>query len=103
MRSWNIANLSTYHARIAEGRLPTTGSEELRPEQMVTEAIFLGLRSDGLDTARFDLQFGRRFLVEHEQSVESLVKDGLARLDGTVLRLTKKGYLVFDEICATFG
>ncbi|MEK6651179.1 MAG: radical SAM family heme chaperone HemW [Bacteroidota bacterium] len=103
MRSWNIANLSTYHARIAEGRLPTTGSEELRPEQMVTEAIFLGLRSDGLDTARFDLQFGRRFLVEHEQSVESLVKDGLARLDGTVLRLTKKGYLVCDEICATFG
>jgi oxygen-independent coproporphyrinogen-3 oxidase len=99
-RSWNIANLSTYQARLSEGRLPTTGTEELGADQLMTEAIFLGLRSDGLNIDQFDRRFGRRFLEDHQRSVDSLIQGGLARVEGPVLRLTKKGYLVCDEICA---
>ena len=100
-RWWNIANLSTYASRLRDGALPTAGEEELQPEQMMTEAVFLGLRSDGLDTANFDRRFGRRFLEDHRSRIEDLLRSGLARLDGAVLRLTSRGYLVCDEICAT--
>lgn len=102
-RSWNIANLSTYQARIAEGRLPTDGTEELKKNQLMTEAVFLGLRSDGLNTKSFDEHFDQRFMEQHRSVVEGMVRDGLARIDGPVLRLTKKGYLVCDEICAGFA
>jgi oxygen-independent coproporphyrinogen-3 oxidase len=103
VRSWNIANLSTYLSRLTRGELPTAGEEQLGREQLMTEAIFLGLRSDGIDLDRFEREFGRRLLDERRPLVDALVAEGLATVRPPVLRLTSKGYVVCDEVCAKLG
>jgi oxygen-independent coproporphyrinogen-3 oxidase len=103
VRSWNIANVSTYLARLSEGQAPTSGEERLGREQLMTEAVFLGLRSDGIDLERFERDFGRRLTDEHRPFVDDLLSEGLATLERGVLRLTAKGYVVCDEVCAKLG
>jgi oxygen-independent coproporphyrinogen-3 oxidase len=103
VRSWNIANLSTYLLRLTQGQLPTAGEERLGREQLMTEAMFLGLRSDGIDLERFERDFGRRLADEHRPLVDDLLSEGLATLERGILRLTAKGYVVCDEVCAKLG
>lgn len=103
VRSWNIANLSTYLARLSQGQLPTAGEERLGREQLMTEAMFLGLRSDGIDLERFEREFGRRLTDEHRPLIDDLLAEGLATVERGMLRLTAKGYVVCDEVCAKLG
>jgi oxygen-independent coproporphyrinogen-3 oxidase len=103
VRSWNIANLSTYLSRLSQGQLPTAGEERLSREQLMTEAIFLGLRSDGIDLDRFEREFGRTLLHERRTLIDDLVGEQLAIVEPPILRLTSKGYVVCDEVCAKLG
>jgi len=101
-RWWNIPNLQTYCDRLGQGLPPVAGEESLSALQMMEESIFLGLRSEGLDLARFRHRFGRDLRKEFRDVIDRLVRDGLARIEKSHLRLTRKGYLLCDEICQTF-
>ncbi len=103
VRTWNIANLSTYLSRLSLGQLPTAGEERLGQEQLMTESVFLGLRSDGLDLERFEREYGRRLLEERRSLIDDLVEGNLATIQDSMLRLTPKGYVVCDEVCAKLG
>ena len=101
-RSWNIANLSSYCARLESGQLPIVGMEHLTVDQLVEEEIFLGLRSEGIDLSRFRTRFGKDLISDHELQVRELLETSLAIVENGKLRLTSKGYPLCDEICATF-
>ena len=101
-RSWNVANLSDYCSKLELGQLPVIGLEHLAVNQLVEEEIFLGLRSEGIDLARFRTLFGRDLITGNELKVKDLLEASLAVIENGKLRLTAKGYPLCDEICASF-
>ncbi len=101
-RWWNIANVNGYAEKLERLSYPVSGEELLSRDQLKTEEILLGLRSTGLDVGGFLKRHDRDLVVEHKRFVEDLLTTNLAEFDGSVLRLTAKGYAVCDEICGAF-
>jgi oxygen-independent coproporphyrinogen-3 oxidase len=98
-RWWNCANISTYIAQLANRCLPLEGGEHLTEPQLIDEAIFLGLRSDGIDLKEYSKRFGRDLLKEFPSPIAEFEQQGLMQKEADRLRLTPKGYLLCDEIC----
>lgn len=101
-RWWNIAHTVGYAERLEKGVFPVAGEEELTKEQLHDEAVFLGLRSDGIDVAGFRKRFQKDLLVEHKSTIDHLLASNLAIHEEGRLRLTAKGYSLCDEICFSF-
>lgn len=100
-RWWNLASVVRYNEALEEGKLPLGGGEHLSDEQLREEALFLGLRSDGVDVASFRRRFVKDPASDPAPWFDDLIERRLAvRKDGRI-RLTPKGYLVCDEICAS--
>lgn len=94
----NVANLSTYTQKLSGGELPVAFRETVEARQLMNERIFLGLRSDGLDFARFAHDFGSGMPAAARTLADALVAEGKAFMAGDVLRLTQEGFLLCDEI-----
>jgi oxygen-independent coproporphyrinogen III oxidase len=99
-RWWNTANIMAYQRHLAEGTSPVQGSEELTLESLRSEYIYLRLRSEGIDQADFRLRFGADFVADNDRLIVECLAHGILEKQGSVLRLTKKGFLVCDELCA---
>ncbi len=100
-RWWNVANLTNYIARLEKQTVPVASSELLEQKQMMAEKIFLGLRSDGVELERLERDFSTQFPRRQRELITYLVEQKNAILESNGrLRLTPKGYLVCDEICA---
>ncbi len=98
-RRWfNIPNLSHYCESVRKNALPLLSDEAISPQQLQTERIFLGLRSDGLDLQQLKQDFGLD-LLETKGELIAALKDSVS-VEGATLRLTRKGYLLCDEICS---
>jgi oxygen-independent coproporphyrinogen III oxidase len=99
-RWWNVANVSHYCTSLRKNELPVASSEVLTSDQLRTERIFLGLRSDGLDLHRLEDDFGVTFSPAHAALIQQLVEERhLVAEGGGRLRLSPKGYVLCDEIC----
>jgi len=100
-RWWNVANLTNYITRLEENTAPVASSESLDPKQMLEERLFLGLRSDGVELGALEHDYSTQFPRQQREFVAHLVEQKNAILESNGrLRLTSKGYLVCDEICA---
>ena len=102
-RWWNISNIASYMEQLNKGTLPLAGGEHLSEAKLMEEAIFLGLRSEGIDFEQFHRRFGRNLSQENSSLISDLIQQERARVDNGRLRLTAKGYLVCDEICQSFS
>jgi len=97
-RWWNLPALGSYLQSLEAGKLPVGSHEDLDRTMLINERILLGLRSGGvalemLEEAGTNGQDGGRRSV-----VRTLVEEGLAESDSNTLRLTRRGFLVCDEI-----
>ena len=101
-RWWNVPSIVGYLDRLSDGDLPVAGSERLSPGQIIDEEIYLGLRSEGIDIEGFRKRHGKDVTVEHRALVDDLLEHQLAVVENGRLRLTLAGYMVCDEICASF-
>jgi oxygen-independent coproporphyrinogen III oxidase len=101
VRWWNVSSIVGYLDKLDQGVLPVAGHEHLTTAQLVEEEIFLGLRSEGIDIAGFRRRYGRDLMTEHRSKVGNLIESEMAIVQDGKLRLTSKGYLVCDEICAS--
>jgi oxygen-independent coproporphyrinogen-3 oxidase len=97
-RWWNVADLSTYVDRLRNGALPVESKEHVGARELLRERIFLGLRSSGVDLARLQRDFGYDLMARQGEKVQWLLAEKQAVLEGGILRLTSKGYLLCDEI-----
>jgi oxygen-independent coproporphyrinogen III oxidase len=88
-RWWNVRDLTTYMRRVEAGASPVVSGEALGSSELLTERVFLGLRSDGLDLSGTAVD---------ERLVGLLVQEGLVTLANGVMRLTRRGFPVCDEI-----
>jgi oxygen-independent coproporphyrinogen-3 oxidase len=96
----NGANVASYCEILFRGESPIAVTETLGERDLINERIFLGLRSDGLDLDLLREELGYSLSAGQEDTVRGLVQEGRAVLDGRRLRLTLRGYMICDEICA---
>jgi oxygen-independent coproporphyrinogen-3 oxidase len=99
-RWWNVRQISGYCEALASGRSPQTGRESLTPRELVTERIFLGLRSTGVDVDLLKRDTGFDLPARAGDVIRGLAEEGLALSADGLLRLTSRGFLLCDEIAA---
>jgi oxygen-independent coproporphyrinogen-3 oxidase len=103
-RWWNLRDVSAYMDRIHEGKTPEEERETLSREQLMMEAIFLGLRQlEGLDIAAFGHRFGIDFTRRFSPLIEELASTGHLTMEAGRCALTPCGMLLSDAISARFA
>lgn len=99
----NERNVLRYIERIEAGVDVVVERTELTPAEVRAEAVFLGLRlMRGLNARQYQIHFGVDLLTEHQAELKQFCDAGLIELDGDVLRLTRSGALLSNEVFAAF-
>ena len=109
-RWWNVNSLAIYQKKLLQGEPPVQSRETLTEEQQILEFIMLGLRrKEGIDLSGFEQKFAINFLSHFENVLEKLnfyQNNSNANkwlvLENGYLRLTRAGFMIYDEICGQF-
>jgi oxygen-independent coproporphyrinogen III oxidase len=102
-RYWNCADVKKYIQDLDAGKLPRAGEERLSTEQLMIEAIYLGLRqTTGIVMDAFDKKFGVSFNTMFKDTMAVLESKGLIVLSQNRCALTSGGLLYLDSIAAMF-
>jgi len=102
-RWWNVSNISAYIEQLNKRILPLSGGEHLSESKLMEEAVFLGLRSEGIDLDKYRKRFTHDLLIDNSSLIAELIQQGRARIENGRFQLTANGYLVCDEICQSFS
>jgi oxygen-independent coproporphyrinogen-3 oxidase len=97
-RWWNISNVSQYNSRLHNGELPRVSEDVVSSRELITERIFLGLRSDGVNLRKLCDEFGIALHQNQQAIIRDLVARDIATLENDTLRLTSQGFLLCDEV-----
>jgi len=97
-RWWNYSGLSFYLKSVIEKGNAEAGAEYLNGEQMLQEYVMLALRSGGIELNEFYSLFGKKWIEENRKELSLLNENGLIIYSSEKIKLTKKGYLLCDEI-----
>jgi len=102
-RFWNHDSVEKYNRDLAKGKLPMAGEESLSSEQLMIEAVHLGLRqTEGVFIDVFDQKFGVSFKKMFKAVTANLEEKGLIALSQNRCALTTKGMLYLDAIASLF-
>jgi len=97
-RYWNFRNLNKYNKLLQGNQVPTKGSELLSPKNRFEELIFLGLRADGINLNQIDCEFGIEAVIKLMNEIKRFKDDNFFNMKNDIISLTKKGYMVCDDI-----
>jgi oxygen-independent coproporphyrinogen III oxidase len=98
-RWWNKSSVRDYLQDIAGGKMPLENSEELGPDQLQLEALFLGLRTRaGIDLKLYQRQYGIDLVAEKKPMIEKLMENKLVQLERGFLFPTRHGLAVADSL-----
>lgn len=102
-RYWKYRDVSLYMQYLAAGRLPVEEKERLTGEQLMIEAIYLGLRmTRGIDLDKFTAMFNLDFRHVFQETIAGFEKDGLLTVSNRYCFLTRKGMALLDSITPAF-
>lgn len=103
-RRWsNERDVAGYVALIEQGKQPVVERVELTPDEVRAEAVFLGMRMmRGVSVDRYQKMFGIDLRESHQTELARFREAGLIEFDGDLLRLTRSGALLSNEVFATF-
>jgi oxygen-independent coproporphyrinogen-3 oxidase len=103
-RRWaNERDMSRYADLIEQEKTPIVERTELNEDEVRSESIFLGLRlMRGLDLADYRNRFGSDLLDRYDADIDRLVDAGLIIVDEGLMRLTRRGALLSNEVMSTF-
>lgn len=104
-RRWaNERDVAKYVDLVAEERSLIGERTELSEEDARSESIFLGLRlMCGLDLEDYRARFGADLRDEYNAELARLRDAGLIEIDEGLLRLTKRGALLSNEVFASLA
>jgi oxygen-independent coproporphyrinogen III oxidase len=104
VRRWNVKNVQEYIERLSNGKPPGSETEVLSREQLMIEAIYLGLRqSDGIDLGEFETRFAARFTDIFSRVLAELSSEGVVSIRENRCALTRNGMLYLDGIAGRFA
>lgn len=104
-RRWaNERDMARYAELIEQDKSPVVDRTELSDDEVRSESIFLGLRlMRGLDLADYRTRFGADLREVYSSEVARLRDAGLIEMDQDLMRLTKKGALLSNEVFAALA
>ncbi|HYR75153.1 MAG TPA: radical SAM family heme chaperone HemW [Pyrinomonadaceae bacterium] len=104
-RRWcNERDMAKYPDLIEHHQSPIVERTVLNEEDARSESIFLGLRlMRGLDLMKYQSRFGSNLKDEYDSDLVRLRDAGLVEIDREVLRLTKRGALLSNEVFAALA
>ena len=99
----NQRDVLKYVEMVESGASPVVEEQQLSATDVRAEAVFLGLRMmQGVDLRRYRESFGVDLRDEHADDLDRFCKAGLVELDGDLIRLTRTGALLSNEVFAAF-
>lgn len=100
----NTTSMQRYLATASRAEGPERATEEHLPAQAACgEAIMLGLRTrEGVELETVAARYGLDAEQEYGEIVRQLIEDGLARQEASSLKLTRRGILLANAVCAQF-
>jgi len=99
----NHRDVLKYVSVIESGESPVVNEQQLSQTDLRAEALFLGMRlMQGVDLLRYRESFGVDLRDEHAADLDRFCKAGLVELDGDLIRLTRTGALLSNEVFAAF-
>ena len=97
-RWWNFSSLKKYISEIEKNGNAVASSETLNEKQSHNEYIMLALRSSGIDLGEYQRKFGGDWINKNYSYLDNLKDDNFIVFNDKLIRLTKKGYALCDEI-----
>ena len=103
-RRWsNHRDVLKYVEMIESGGSPVVEEQQLTETDVRAEAVFLGMRlMQGVDLRRYRESFGVDLRDAHADDLDRFCKAGLVELEGDLIRLTRTGALLSNEVFAAF-
>jgi oxygen-independent coproporphyrinogen-3 oxidase len=99
----NLRDVNQYVSAIECGGSPVSEQRELTSDDTRAEAVFLGMRlMSGVDTKQYQRLFGVDLREEFGDDIARFQEAGLVELDGDMMRLTRAGALLSNEVFAAF-
>jgi oxygen-independent coproporphyrinogen-3 oxidase len=99
----NVASTEDYVARIGAGLAAEVERRELGPRDGLEEALFTGLRLvSGVNIDILGARYGVDVWTRYGAELDPFVREGLLVHERGVLRLTREGMLVANEIMEVF-
>jgi putative oxygen-independent coproporphyrinogen III oxidase len=95
---------ATYIGAIEAGESPESNSEQLSPELQRGETMMLGLRllREGVTDAEFEQRHGIRLSDAFGPTIDRFQEQGLLDRDDRGVRLTRRGLMLANDVCAAF-
>jgi len=103
-RRWsNHRDVLKYVEMVESGTPAVVEEQQLEQTDVRAEALFLGMRMmQGVDLRRYRESFGIDLRDAHAEDLDRFCKAGLVELDGDLIRLTRTGALLSNEVFAAF-
>jgi oxygen-independent coproporphyrinogen-3 oxidase len=103
-RRWrNVAGTEDYIQRVASQLETIADVRVLSEQERLEEALFTGLRlTDGLPVREIDAAFRVDVWDRYGAALQRFVSAGLLERSPEVLRLTREGMLLANEVCSVF-
>ncbi len=109
---WRIGNQrrmnhllpKTYIETIECGESAVSNTEEITTRMAMGETMMLGLRllHEGVTAPEFSMRHGTSLQAQFGVEIAQLAEIGLLAWDGTVARLTPRGMMLANDVCARF-
>jgi len=104
LRRWaNDRDVQRYLELIEAGKSPIKESWDLSDQDRQAETVFLGLRlMKGFNVRNYQETFGTDLCERYGEDLERFLDAGLIELRGDLIRLTRSGALLSNEVFAAF-
>jgi oxygen-independent coproporphyrinogen-3 oxidase len=103
-RRWhNVPGTTDYVSRITAGQSVVAGVRTLSPQTRAEEALFTGIRlAKGVSLADIASRYGVDAWDTYGTALAPFVEAGVVEYTPPVLKLTRQGMLLANEVCAVF-
>ena len=102
-RSWNVRHPGEYIGHLRRDELPVEGWEAIDRATEISEFMILGLRlMEGVSDARFAERFGCSLRDIFGRTIDQQIDLGLLEADERGIRLSRRGYLLGNQVFAEF-
>jgi len=99
----NVSATADYIDRVTSGTDPVAERRTLTGDDRLAEALFTGLRlSSGIDLERFAARYGVDVWARYRDELRPFLEGGWLVREGSLLRLTREGMLMANEVMAVF-
>jgi oxygen-independent coproporphyrinogen-3 oxidase len=104
-RRWaNERDMSKYAELVEQEKSSVVERTDLKEDEVRSESIFLGLRlMRGLDLVEYRKRFGADLRDKYSTEVARLSEAGLIEIDQGLMRLTRRGALLSNEVFAALA